>query len=83
MATYFGGKMRHANMQHMTAGVVSVEEEYCCTPLMPYLPLLGIAVNWCLITQLPLTNLAFLVLCPLAVPGGGILLLVWLPLQCG
>ena len=61
-ATYFGGKTRRATTQHMTVGVVSVEEEYFRAPLVPYLPLLGIAVNWYLVAQLPWTDLAFLVI---------------------
>ncbi len=61
-ATYFGGKKRHATMQQMTVGVVLVEEEYFHAQLVPYLPLLSIAVNWYLAAQLPWTSLAFLVL---------------------
>ncbi len=61
-ATYFGDKMQHATMQHMTVGVVLVEVEYFCTLFVPYLPLLGITINWYLIVQLPWTNLAFLAL---------------------
>ncbi|KAL3826248.1 hypothetical protein ACHAXA_006276 [Cyclostephanos tholiformis] len=61
-APYFGGKTRRATTQHMTVGVVSVEEEYFRAPLVPYLPLLGIAVNWYLVAQLPWTDLAFLIL---------------------
>jgi hypothetical protein len=51
VAIYFGGKTRHATMQHMTVGVVSVEEEYFRAPLMSYLPLLGIPVNWYLVAH--------------------------------
>lgn len=61
-APYFGGKTRRATTQHMTVGVVSVEEEYFRAPLVPFLPLLGIAVNWYLVAQLPWTDLAFLIL---------------------
>jgi hypothetical protein len=61
-ATYFGGKTQRATMQHMTVGILLVEEEYFPVPLVPYLPLLGIALNWYLAAQLPWTNLAFLVL---------------------
>jgi hypothetical protein len=46
----------------MTIGVVLVEEEYFHTPLVLYLPLLSIAINWYLVAQLPWTDLAFLVL---------------------
>ena len=46
----------------MTVGVGSVEEEYFRAPLVPFLPLLGIAVNWYLVAQLPWTDLAFLIL---------------------
>ncbi len=61
-ASYFGGKTRCATMQHMTVRIVSVEEEYFRAPLVPYLPLLGISVNWYLVAQLPWTDLAFLTL---------------------
>jgi hypothetical protein len=53
--------MRCTTMQHMTVGVVSVEEEYFHRPLVLYLPLLGIAINWYLVAQLLWTDLTFLV----------------------
>lgn len=60
-APCFGGKTRRATTQHMTVGIVSVDDEYFRTPLVPYVPCLGIAVNCYLIAQLPWTDLAFLV----------------------
>lgn len=59
-ASYFGGKTRRATTQHITVGIVSVDEEYFRTPFVPYLPCLGMAVNWYLIAQLPWNDLAFL-----------------------
>ena len=59
-ASYFGGKSRRATTQHMTVGVVSVKDEYFRTPFVPFLPCLGIAMNWYLIAQLPWNDLAFL-----------------------
>lgn len=59
-ATYFGGKTRRATTQHMTVGIVSVEEEYFKTPLLPFVPCLGIFLNWYLIAQLQWTDLMLL-----------------------
>ena len=61
-ASYFGGKTRRSTTQHMTVGFRSVEEEYFKTPLLPFLPCLGIAVNWYLIAQLQWTDLVLLAL---------------------
>ena len=36
------------------------EEEYFATPCMPFIPLLGIAVNWALIAQLEVLGLILL-----------------------
>ncbi len=52
----------HHHAAHDCVRVMSVEEEYFHALLMPYLPLLGIAVNWYLVVQLLWTDLAFLVL---------------------
>jgi len=59
-AAYFGGKARRKTTQHMTVGTVAVSEEYFRTPLLPYVPCLGIFVNWYLVAQLTWRGLAFL-----------------------
>ena len=59
---YFGGKTQRTTTQHMTVGVMSVVEEYFRTPLLPFVPCLGIFVNWYLVVQLPWSGLAFLAL---------------------
>jgi hypothetical protein len=38
--------MQRAITQHMTIGVVLVEEEYFLAQLVLYLTLLGITINW-------------------------------------
>jgi len=65
-AAYFGGKTRRTTTQHMTVGIVSVSEEHFRTPLLPYVPCIGIFVNWYLVAQLPwagLASLAFFLTC--------------------
>lgn len=61
-AAYFGGKTRRSTTQHITVGIVSVEEEYFRTPLLPFVPCLGIFINWYLIAQLQWTDLMLLAL---------------------
>ena len=51
-AAYFGGKTWRTTTQHMTVG----------TPLLPFVPCLGIFVNWYLVAQLPWSGLVFLAL---------------------
>ena len=64
-AAYFGGKTR-VTTQHIQLGIVSLDndEGQFRTPFLPYLPCLGIFVNWYLVTQLSayalLTLMAFL-----------------------
>jgi APA family basic amino acid/polyamine antiporter len=61
-AAYFGGKTRRTTTQHMTVGVVSVEEEEFRTPFLPFFPCLGIFMNWYLVAQQSWTGLGLLIL---------------------
>ena len=59
-ASFFGGKTR-TTTQHMQVGVKRVEEEEYRTPMLPFIPCLGIFVNWYLIAQLSMTGMIMLV----------------------
>jgi APA family basic amino acid/polyamine antiporter len=59
-ASFFGGKTR-TTTQHMQVGVKPVEEEEYRTPMLPFVPCLGIFMNWYLIAQLSLTGMVMLV----------------------
>ena len=59
-ASFFGGKTR-TTTQHMQVGVKPVEEEEYRTPMLPFVPCLGIFVNWYLIAQLSMTGMIMLV----------------------
>ena len=59
-ASFFGGKTR-TTTQHVQVGVKPVEEEEYRTPMLPFVPCLGIFVNWYLIAQLSLTGFVMLV----------------------
>jgi APA family basic amino acid/polyamine antiporter len=61
-AAYFGGKTRRTTTQHMTVGVVSVEEEEFRTPFLPFFPCLGIFMNWYLVAQQSWSGLGLLIL---------------------
>jgi basic amino acid/polyamine antiporter, APA family len=68
---HFGGSIlregEYSSERHITHesdhdDIVSPESDYFATPFIPYLPCLGMAVNWYLIAQLDFTGILLLIL---------------------
>ncbi|KAL9182609.1 hypothetical protein ACHAXT_013261 [Thalassiosira profunda] len=59
-AELFGGKDRRTTTQHMTVGVKEVAAESFRTPLLPFVPCVGMFVNWYLVAQLTWAGLVAL-----------------------
>jgi amino acid transporter len=76
LSAHFGGSIlaegEYTHDRHVTApgnlngsitnGATTAQQKYFTTPLVPYLPCLGMAVNWYLIAQLDVTGIFFLLL---------------------